>query len=170
MLNKVYLYIASGIIALLLLIIFYLYTENRTLENIVKANQDKVATLTTEVTNTVTSIPSTRDTILIKGGFKTFYKHDTLTVYNTDTIFKTKYSLIDSTIVNAKKDTLTIKQIIPSLSLYLRWNYNPDTTKTITVTKEVVVYKKDEESWYIKPGLTLGGFLVGYIIGNNIKK
>ena len=93
-------------------------------------------------------------------------KAKTRIVYTKDTIILTKpfVSVIDTII---KRDTVFAKFEFPSNNFDLIVKRKPDSTviQTITITKEVI----KEKPWWEASAYTLGGAVIGFVLGKSIK-
>ena len=87
-------------------------------------------------------------------------------VYKSDTVIITKpFTIIVDTII--KKDTVKARYNFPENIFDLAVLKKPDSTmiQTITITKEII----KERPWWEASAYTLGGALIGFVLGKTIK-
>lgn len=116
-----------------------------------------------------TNIITKRDTVVIVKQAEpiTIEKAKTKIVYTRDTIIQTQpFIAVVDTII--KRDTIFAKFDYPENSFDLWIRKKPDSTliHTIYITKEIV----KERPWWEAPAFTLGGTIVGYVIGKSFGK
>jgi hypothetical protein len=93
-------------------------------------------------------------------------KAKTKIVYTRDTIIQTQpFIAVVDTII--KKDTVYAKFEFPANNFDLWIKKKPDSTliQTITITKEIV----KERPWWEASAYTLGGAVLGFVLGKTIK-
>ena len=93
-------------------------------------------------------------------------KAKTKIVYTKDTIIQTQpFVAVVDTII--KKDTVYAKFEFPANNFDLWIKRKPDSTliQTITITKEVI----KERPWWEASAYTLGGSVIGFVLGKSIK-
>jgi len=94
-------------------------------------------------------------------------KSRTKLVFKRDTLIETKpFTAIIDTII--KRDTVYAKFDFPENSFDLWIRKKPDSTMvhTIYITKEII----KERPWWEAPAFTIGGTIVGYVIGKSFGK
>jgi len=109
-----------------------------------------------------------RDTVLIVKQAEPIIieKAKTKIVYTRDTIIQTKpFIAVVDTII--KKDTVYAKFEFPANNFDLWIKKKPDSTliQTITITKEIT----KERPWWEASAYTLGGAVIGFVLGKTIK-
>ena len=93
-------------------------------------------------------------------------KAKTKIVYTRDTIIQTQpFIAVVDTII--KKDTVYAKFEFPANNFDLWIKKKPDSTliQTITITKEIT----KERPWWEASAYTLGGAVIGFVLGKTIK-